>query len=112
MKKLRKIRGVIPPPWTKILRIMRLTCLFLLIGLLHVTAETYSQATRLNMELTNKKVSEVLEYIEDHSEFRFAYSAEFIDLERKVTVHVTGKTIDQVLDQSRKFFLRTADHSG
>ena len=98
MKKLKKIRGVIPPPWTKILRIMRLTCLFLLIGLLHVAAETYSQATKLNMELTNKKVSEVLEYIEDHSEFRFAYSAEFIDLERKVTVHVSGKTIDQVLD--------------
>ncbi len=98
MKKLEKIRGVIPPQWNKILMIMRLTCMFLLMGLLHVTAETYSQTTKLTVGLKNTKVSDVLEYIEDHSQFRFAYSAEFIDLERKVSIDVTGKTIDQVLD--------------
>lgn len=76
---------------------MRLTFLFLFVGLMQVSASLYSQSTKLNLDLRNTRVSDVLEAIENQSEFRFAYSAEYIDVNRKVSVDVKGKNIEQTL---------------
>ncbi len=77
---------------------MKLTLLFLLIGLAQVSASVYGQTAKLTLEMRNKKVVEVLEEIEKQSEFRFAYSPELIDMERRVTVTVNKKNIDETLD--------------
>jgi TonB-linked SusC/RagA family outer membrane protein len=98
MKKKSVIRGPIPLIWNKkCFRIMRLTFLFLFVGLMQVSASLYSQSTKLNLDLRNTRVSDVLEAIENQSEFRFAYSAEYIDMNRKVNVDVKGKNIEQTL---------------
>jgi TonB-linked SusC/RagA family outer membrane protein len=98
MKKKSVIRGAIPLMWNKkCLRIMRLTFLFLFVGLMQVSASLYSQSTKLSLDLRNTRVSDVLEAIERQSEFRFAYSAEFIDMNRKVNVDIKGKSIEQTL---------------
>ena len=98
MKKKSGFRGMIPPIWNKkCYRIMRLTILFLFAGLMQVSASLYSQNTRLNLDLQNTRVVDVLEAIENQSEFRFAYSAEFIDMDRKVDIDVKGKSIEQTL---------------
>lgn len=76
---------------------MRLTFLFLFVGLMQVSASLYSQSTKLNLDFRNTRVSDVLEAIENQSEFRFAYSAEYIDMNRKVNVDVKGKNIEQTL---------------
>ena len=78
-------------------RIMRLTFLFLLFGLMQVTASSYSQNTKLNLELQNVEVREVMQAIENQSKYRFAYSSEFIDLDRKVDLSLQDKSIDQTL---------------
>jgi TonB-linked SusC/RagA family outer membrane protein len=98
MKKIRSSGGKLPPIWSKGLRIMKLTFLFLLIGLMHVNASVYSQATKLSLEMRNKKVVEVLDEIEKQSEFRFAYSSELIDVNRKVSVDINDKKIEKTLD--------------
>jgi TonB-linked SusC/RagA family outer membrane protein len=64
---------------------------------MQVSASLYSQSTKLNLDLRNTRVSDVLEAIENQSEFRFAYSAEYIDMNRKVNVDVKGKNIEQTL---------------
>jgi len=76
---------------------MRLTFLFLFAGLMQVSASLYSQSTKLNLDFRNTRVVDVLEAIENQSEFRFAYSAEYIDMNRKVDVDVKGKSIEQTL---------------
>ena len=76
---------------------MRLTFLFLFVGLMQVSASLYSQNTKLNLDFRNTRVVDVLEAIENQSEFRFAYSAEYIDMNRKVSVDVKGKNIEQAL---------------
>ncbi|HZL09120.1 MAG TPA: TonB-dependent receptor [Prolixibacteraceae bacterium] len=76
---------------------MRLTFLFLFAGLMQVSASLYSQNTKLSLEFRNARVVDVLEAIENQSEFRFAYSAEYIDMNRKVNVDVKGKSIEQTL---------------
>lgn len=78
---------------------MKLTFFFMIVGLLQVSASVYSQATKLSLEMRNAKVVDILEQIEKQSEFRFAYSAELIDLDRRVTVNIDGKNIDETLDQ-------------
>lgn len=90
-------RGM-PSGLKKCFRLFQLTVAFFLIGLMQVSASVYSETTKLTLELRNKKVVEVLEEIEKQSEFRFAYSAELIDVDRRVTVSLNGKTIDEVLD--------------
>ena len=98
MKKKSGFRGMIPLIWNKkCLRIMRLTILFLFVGLMQVSASLYSQNTKLNLDFHNTSVLQVLEAIENQSEFRFAYSPKYIDMERKVDVEIKDKSIEQTL---------------
>ncbi len=76
---------------------MRLTILFLFIGLMQVSASLYSQNTKLSLDFRNARVVDVLEAIENQSEYRFAYSAEYIDMNRKVNMDVKSKSIEQTL---------------
>ena len=98
MKKIRIRRRGEPSVWSKSFRIMKLTLLFLMIGLAQVSASVYGQTAKLTLEMHNKRVVEVLEEIEKQSEFRFAYSSELIDMERRVTVSIDEKNIDETLD--------------
>ncbi|RIH65517.1 SusC/RagA family TonB-linked outer membrane protein [Mariniphaga sediminis] len=76
---------------------MKLTFLFLVAGLMQLSASVYSQTTRLSLDMEDAKVAEVLDAIENQSEFRFAYSPGFIDLDRKVTFKIQEKTIEESL---------------
>jgi TonB-linked SusC/RagA family outer membrane protein len=64
---------------------------------MQVTASLYSQTTKLNLDFRNSRVVDVLDAIESQSEFRFAYSAQYIDVNRKVNVDVKDKSIEQTL---------------
>jgi TonB-linked SusC/RagA family outer membrane protein len=97
MKKIRITGRKIPSFWNKSLRLMKLTFLFLVVGLMQLSASVYSQTTKLSLEMRNAKVAEVLDAIEKQSEFRFAYSPGLIDLNREVTVDIHNKTIDESL---------------
>ncbi|MGQ8335849.1 SusC/RagA family TonB-linked outer membrane protein [Sunxiuqinia sp. A32] len=83
---------------TKAARIMRLTFFFLLLGLLQVAANSYSQNNKLNLEMKNVKVSDVLQAIENQSKYRFAYSSELIDLDREIDVSIKNQTIGEILN--------------
>ncbi|HZH73200.1 MAG TPA: carboxypeptidase-like regulatory domain-containing protein, partial [Mariniphaga sp.] len=76
---------------------MRLTFLFLLIGFMQAAATAYSQSTKLTLDMNSVKVSEVLDAIESQSEFRFAYSPGYINLDRQVSVDLYEKSIDETL---------------
>ena len=51
----------------KLLRVMKITCLLLMIALVQVSASTYSQSTKLTLNLKNVTLSEVFEEIEKTS---------------------------------------------
>ncbi len=72
----------------KWLRIMKLTLFFLLAALIHVSASVYSQQTKLSVSLKNAAVKDVLERIEDQSDYFFMYRDEDIDVHRIVNVNV------------------------
>lgn len=76
---------------------MKLTTILLLVSLFKIQASTYSQNTKLTLDMNNASVGEVFKEIEGTSEFRFLYESTNVDLTRKVSIHVKKKKIDDVL---------------
>jgi TonB-linked SusC/RagA family outer membrane protein len=80
-------------------RIMKLTILLFLVTVLNIFGSTtYSQNTRLSLEMKDVPIQAVLAAIEDQSEFFFMYSSKMIDVKQKVNINVSGETIDKILD--------------
>jgi TonB-linked SusC/RagA family outer membrane protein len=63
------------------------------------SATSYSQNTKLTLDLNNVPVKEVLKAIEDQSEFLFFYQEKHVDLNRQVTLHVNDQDVESILDQ-------------
>ncbi|MEI8114465.1 MAG: TonB-dependent receptor [Bacteroidia bacterium] len=92
--------GISIPGANKIILKMKLTlCIILFSFLGALASETYSQTTKLSLELKNTSVKEVLGAIENQSEFFFLYSEKLIDVTRDVNIEVRGGTIEKILDR-------------
>lgn len=92
-------KTVRPAMAVKILRIMRFYLLFLVLSVASAFASTsYSQSTSLTLQLNNTPIEDVLNRIEEQTEFRFLYNKKIVNVERKVNVAVEGKSISEVLD--------------
>lgn len=88
-----------PDMAVKILRIMRFYLFFLVLSVASAFASTtYSQSTALTLQLNNTPIEDVLNRIEEETEFRFLYNKKIVNVERKVNVIVDGKSITEVLD--------------
>jgi TonB-linked SusC/RagA family outer membrane protein len=84
---------------TKTWKIMRLSVFILFLFISQVWAGSgYSQMTKLTMKMDNAKVIEVLDEIENNSEYYFLFNQKLVDVERKVNVDAKEKTIDHILN--------------
>jgi TonB-linked SusC/RagA family outer membrane protein len=78
---------------------MKLTTLFLFAIIFSTYANnSYSQATKINLNLKSTTVAKVLDEIEATTQFRFVYNKKFVDLKRKVSIKVDEETIEVVLN--------------
>ncbi|MDR3267740.1 MAG: SusC/RagA family TonB-linked outer membrane protein, partial [Tannerella sp.] len=79
---------------------MKLICIF---GLMSIgfafAAEPYAQSKFITMNLSDKTVAEVLETIENETEFNFYYNSKLVDTNRLVSVSVKNKHVYDVLNQ-------------
>jgi len=62
-----------------------------------LSAKTYSQETLFAIDMKDASIRQVLNEISIQSEFTFAWSSQFIDLSKKVNIHVEKNTIGYVL---------------
>ena len=86
----------------KVMRIMRLTVLLLFGCILTVSASTYAQKTRLDINMNNTTIRDLFAYIEENSEFVFLYQNDDFNLEKKVEINLTNASINQILDEALK----------
>ncbi|MCD6355378.1 MAG: secretin and TonB N-terminal domain-containing protein, partial [Prolixibacteraceae bacterium] len=98
MKKIRIDGDGRIPHLTKLLRVMKITCLLLMIALVQVSASTYSQTTKLTLNLKKVALSEVFDKIEKTSEFRFFYDSEEIDPSAEVSIKAKDSNIEKILN--------------
>ena len=84
----------------KTIRIMKLSVILLTLTLAQVfAAKSYSQRTKISLELKDVMVKDVLAKIESQSDFYFLYSPKMIDDTKKVDISVKGVKINKILDE-------------
>ncbi len=86
----------------KLMRIMRLTILLLFGCMLTVSANSYAQKTKLDINLTNISIRDLFGYIEDKSEFVFLYKNEDFNVSKKIEINLKDASINQILDEALK----------
>ena len=79
----------------KMIKIMRFTIFILFLSLSQTFAvNSYSQQTKLSLDLRNVRVEDVIDKIEKSSEFFFMYNKSMIDVDRKVNIQVEEKSVN------------------
>ena len=86
------------PHVTKLMRVMKITCLLLMVFLVQVSASTYSQSAKLTLNLKNVTLSELFSEIEKTTEFRFFYDNSELDLSKRKTLYVEDSKVEEVLN--------------
>ena len=84
----------------KFVRFMKLTALLLIVFISQALAiNSYSQGTKISLNMNNSSVKDVLMEIEKNSDYFFLYSNKLVDVDRKVDMKLTDKKISEVLDE-------------
>lgn len=92
--------GIAFPDLAKILLKMKLTLFIILFSFFgSIASDSYSQTTKLSLDLKNTTVRDALGAIENQSEFFFLYSEKIIDVNREISIEIRGSTIEKILDK-------------
>jgi TonB-linked SusC/RagA family outer membrane protein len=83
----------------KVKRIMKITTLLLLIGIIHISAMTYAQNHRISVSVEGGTFYDVISQIEKQSEFMFFYNSDDIDNNLHLNVQAKNKLITDVLNE-------------
>ncbi|WP_303026033.1 SusC/RagA family TonB-linked outer membrane protein, partial [uncultured Parabacteroides sp.] len=79
---------------------MRLSVVFLFLSLgIAVANNSYAQNTTLSLEMSNSTIANVLEAVENQTDFSFIYDANVVNINKKVSVSVNEKNIFDVLNK-------------
>lgn len=78
-------------------RLVNLAGIFLVSGTLILNANTYATEHMLSLNLQNATIREVIESIKNQSEFSFSLDVKDLNLEEKVSVSLSNKSIEEVL---------------
>lgn len=78
---------------------MRFYLLFLIVSITQAFGSAlYSQSASLTLRMNDTTIEDVLNRIEEQTEFRFLYNKKIVDVEHKVNVSTKNGKITDVLD--------------
>ncbi|MFV0591889.1 MAG: TonB-dependent receptor plug domain-containing protein [Draconibacterium sp.] len=78
---------------------MKLLGFIIFISVLHVSAESYSQQTKLDLNYKNYSIKQILSEIENQSQYKFLYPSDLIDVDKRVDVKIKNKDIIQIMEE-------------
>jgi len=80
---------------------MRILPVFLLVGTLNLfAASTYSQVTKLSMQLNNVTLENLFDEIKSQSEFSIVVKSSEVNLNERISVSAMNETVDKILDRA------------
>ena len=92
--------------WSKLFLTMKISGFLLFCCLVNIyAAPTYSQATKISLNLKDATIEEVLNKIEDVSEFYFLFNQKLIDVNQKVNIEADKEPIKDTLGHVYEYFL-------
>jgi TonB-linked SusC/RagA family outer membrane protein len=78
--------------------VMKITVFLVILSVTTVLAHMgYTQETKLTVQLKNATIGEILNEIENNSEYYFMFNNQLIDLSRRMDFDVKNKNIDEIL---------------
>ena len=84
---------------SKLCKAMRAGLFFAMICITQALAsDSYAQDTRLSLNIENRPIQEILEIIEEQTEFRFMYDATIVDLHQKKSIKCKNQSVAKILD--------------
>ncbi|WP_308991026.1 TonB-dependent receptor [Mariniflexile litorale] len=79
---------------------MKLSALFIFVVFFTLQANnSYSQKTKVSLNLNNASISQIIDEIESNTEFRFVYKIKDVNLERNISINVSKESITNVLNK-------------
>lgn len=98
MKKLLKSKGISFGVLKFDLK-MKLSALFILISILSIQANTYSQGKKITLDMENSSIEKIIDEIELISEFKFIFNTSEVDLNRRMSIKVKKQKIKIILEK-------------
>jgi TonB-linked SusC/RagA family outer membrane protein len=84
---------------SKFVKVTRMVLFFIMICISQGFAKnSYAQDTRLSLNIENRPIQEILEIIEEQTEFRFMYDATVIDLNQRKSIKCKNQSVAKILD--------------
>ena len=93
----KKTCGLALPKVPIIMKSLFYACLLSSAGLTYAS-NSYAQTTMVSINVENQTVKDVLDEIENTTEYSFFYNTRHVDLDRKVSVNINNADIFEVLD--------------
>ncbi|RIH63119.1 SusC/RagA family TonB-linked outer membrane protein [Mariniphaga sediminis] len=85
---------------SKLLKRMKIVTLLILVTITQAFAlDSYAQNKRLSLRFTNERIINILDEIEEQSEFYFMFDASKIDVNQRKSIDCENQTITNILDQ-------------
>ncbi len=85
-------------PSPKFFKIMKLLLILIFTGLVTFASSSYSQTTRLSMDMEQGTILQVFNEIEEQTNFKIAYNSNKLDVNSKIDLHVSNRTVNEILD--------------
>jgi TonB-linked SusC/RagA family outer membrane protein len=83
--------------WIKFIRIMKLTCILIMVTILQVSASTYAQ--KINLDVKKAPLEDVLFTLQQQSGYDFLYSAQLIKMAEPVSLSLKNVSIKEALEE-------------
>ena len=77
---------------------MKLLTLLIFAGIMAVSASSYSQKTKIDLQAENSSLTDILSSIEKRTEFIFIYNAGVVNTEVKKSISVQQESIESILN--------------
>ncbi len=88
--------------WIKMFRAMKLTLMFLLVGVLQLSASVHAQNGKLNVQVENMQLSELLWQLQEESGVVFIYQTDDVKNVKDISVDMSAASITNILDEILK----------
>ncbi|MDX1365342.1 MAG: SusC/RagA family TonB-linked outer membrane protein [Arenibacter latericius] len=75
----------------------KISLLALFFALFQMQANTHSYHAEISLDLKDVRISEVINKIEDLTEFKFFFDSEEVDLSKKVSIHRENVSVEEIL---------------
>lgn len=81
----------------KIARMIKLTCLLMMLTLVALGFDTSGQSRKIDLKAENRTILEIFKEIERKTEYGFFIKSDLLDLNKRYSVDITDKSVNELL---------------